>query len=158
MNLFKKNLIKSTPNASTITATDFSKEVLIKETNDHISAVSSVMNSLAKQLQIIGFNHDWTKLPPHLNDFFEAFKTHKQGKDFEELPWYVNHVNVERHHLVAHCPDDVNLLDVLEMIVDGVCAGKARTGIVYPIEIPSEILQKALANTQKMIEESITLE
>lgn len=65
--------------------------------------------------------------------------------------WYQLHINKERHHLLSRCPEDVNLLDVLEMVVDCVCAGMARSGDVYPIEINDDILNKALSNTIELI-------
>ena len=67
------------------------------------------------------------------------------------------HCQTERHHLNEHCPDDVNLIDVIEMICDCVCAGMARSGSVYPVTISSEILQKAVENTVNMCIESVVL-
>jgi hypothetical protein len=58
---------------------------------------------------------------------------------------------MERHHLDDRVPDDVNLLDVIEMVVDCVVAGMARTGEVYPIELSNDILQKALKNTKELL-------
>lgn len=60
---------------------------------------------------------------------------------------YLHHNVLERHHLTRHCPDDVDLFDVLEMIFDIVSAGMTRSGSVYPLEISSEVLQKAVSNT-----------
>ena len=40
------------------------------------------------------------------------------GTDFINDEWYQLHIKAERHHLLSNCPDDVNLIDVLEMIVD----------------------------------------
>ena len=68
------------------------------------------------------------------------------------------HKRSERHHLNDYCPDDVNLIDVIEMIIDCICAGKARTGNVYPIEIKDELLQRAIKNTIEMLKESIEVE
>lgn len=56
-------------------------------------------------------------------------------------------------YLLSRCPDDVNLVDVMEMVCDCVCAGLARSGSVRPVEIPSDILQKAVANTAKLVED-----
>lgn len=75
------------------------------------------------------------------------------GVDFVSGEWYQLHINTERHHLLSRCPDDVNLLDVIEMIVDCVCAGKTRSGKVRDLEISQEILNKALKNTVKMVDE-----
>lgn len=67
--------------------------------------------------------------------------------------WYQLHVNSERHHLLSRCPEDVNLLDVVEMIVDCVCAGKTRSGEVRDLEISTDILEKALKNTVKLVDD-----
>ena len=72
--------------------------------------------------------------------------------------WAHLHFDVlERHHLNRHCPDDVDLFDVLEMIFDCVSAGMARSGSVYPLKISNEILQKAVANTVNYLVENIEI-
>ena len=65
------------------------------------------------------------------------------------------HVTAERHHLLAHCPDDVNLVDVLEMIADCTLAGLTRSGTVRPVEINDEILKKAVDNTVQLIKNMV---
>lgn len=66
--------------------------------------------------------------------------------------WYQMHIDKERHHPMSKCHDDINLLDVIEMIVDCVCAGKARAGEVRAMEIDDEILKKAFQNTVGLID------
>ena len=44
------------------------------------------------------------------------------------------------------------------MIADCVCAGKARSGKVRPIEINEEILKKAVDNTVKLIDKYTEVE
>ena len=61
-------------------------------------------------------------------------------------------LTIKRHHLLSRCPDDVDLLDVIEMIVDCVCAGKARSGEVRPLEISDDILRLAVENTVKLVD------
>lgn len=73
--------------------------------------------------------------------------------DFVLGNWYQLHVNTERHHLLSRCPEDVNLLDVVEIIVDCVCAGKTRSGEVRDLEISADILEKALKNTVKLVDD-----
>ena len=63
------------------------------------------------------------------------------------------HIDKERHHPTSKCHDDINLLDIIEMIVDCVCAGKARAGEVRQMEINDEILKKAFDNTVKLIDD-----
>ena len=54
-------------------------------------------------------------------------------------------------HLLDRCPDDVNLIDVLERIADISMAGMARSGVVYDDELDPEILTKAFKNTLKLM-------
>ena len=60
----------------------------------------------------------------------------------------------ERHHLNDSVPDDVNLIDVLEMVIDCTVAGLARSGEVYDITIPNDVLVKAINNTKDLIIDS----
>ena len=50
---------------------------------------------------------------------------------------------------------DVNLLDVLEHIVDGVMAGLARSGTYRPSEISPELLKRAFDNTVQLLLENV---
>ena len=38
--------------------------------------------------------------------------------NFTDGEWYPMHCQTERHHLNERCPDDVSLIDVIEMICD----------------------------------------
>ena len=51
----------------------------------------------------------------------------------------------------------MNLFDVIEMICDCVAAGMARTGDVYEVTIPNEVLQKAVLNTVGILKNQIEL-
>lgn len=76
--------------------------------------------------------------------------------DFFDGEWSKIHYEVlERHHLKRHCPDDVNMLDVIEMICDCVAAGMARSGEVYDVDIPAEVLTKAVKNTVDLLKREI---
>lgn len=82
---------------------------------------------------------------------FEEFQK-ANDKKFTEMDWYKNHIKDERHHIKDHCPDDVDLIDVLEMIADSTTAALARSGgLKYPLEIDKDILYKAFENTCKMV-------
>ena len=76
---------------------------------------------------------------------------------FEDGEWCKLHYATERHHLLENVPDDVNLIDVIEMIADCVCAGMARSGEVRPLEINESILMRAINNTVKLMVESVEL-
>ena len=88
--------------------------------------------------------------------FYDSFlSTINNGTDFVNDEWYQLHIKAERHHLLSNCPSDVNLIDVLEMISDCVCAGMARSGEVRDLEIDDNILKKAVNNTVQMIKDMI---
>ena len=128
--------------------------------NMHIQDVQNICRKYAHILEYRGGWHDYTKIDAEdefYNDFCRCLSI--GDADFTIMPWYDKiHIVEERHHLLSNCPNDVNLIDVFEMIIDCVCAGMARSGSVRPIEIPNDILRKAVANTAKEIEESIVLE
>ena len=94
------------------------------------------------------------KLPTDL----DGYDTAKNGKNFVDGSWYQRHIREERHHPTSYCHDDINLLDIIEMIVDCVCAGKARAGNIRPLEINDEILKKAFNNTVKLVDNITEIE
>ncbi|MCK9236264.1 MAG: hypothetical protein M0Q41_13355 [Bacteroidales bacterium] len=145
--------IYATPNADTRSLKELDYDLVHSDTIKHIVGVHLVLEELANQLNRKGLYHDHTKIM-HFEDFFAALSTGKTGEEFYKLDWWKLHLT-ERHHLNQSVPEDVNLLDVLEMIVDCVCAGKARSGEVYPINLSNELLQKALANTVDMLKKNI---
>ena len=133
-----------------------------QEANDsHIQDVSNVMELFADMILNAGSQHDWTK-KKYEGDFYRDMCLAIQDPDFnfEEAPWYQMHIATERHHITKHCKDDINLVDILEHLVDCVCAGKARnsTGKVYPVKIDDDILRKAVANTVKLLEYCVIVE
>lgn len=127
----------------------------------HRSDVSKMMDMVANMVRDSGKKHDNTKIDePYRSLFYRELceVIEKKMDNFEDGKWYPTHCKTERHHLNEYCPEDVNLIDVLEMICDCVCAGMARSGNVYPIKIPSETIQKAVANTEKMLINAVDLE
>jgi len=148
-------IVHPSPSADTRSADHIiTEDELRLSTEMHIDDVRRGMAWLARRLYEIGERHDWTKLSC-LDEFYDQFsKAQKTGE--WGTGWYDEiHIVKERHHLNEKCPDDVTLIDVLEMIVDGVCAGMARTGKYYPGELDAETLKLAYANTQKMIAEAV---
>lgn len=97
--------------------------------------------------------HDFTKRKePEKSLFYRELCATIEGNmdSFIDGKWYPMHCCTERHHLNEHCPEDVNLIDVLEMICDCVCAGMARSGSVRPVSISDDVLRKAFDNTVQM--------
>ena len=153
--------IKKNSIGDTRTATRVPTFVEFKNANEeHRSDVSRMMSSIAECINKAGRHHDDTKIEePERSLFYRELCAKIEGKidSFVDGEWYPMHCQTERHHLNEHCPDDVNLIDVIEMICDCVCAGMARSGSVYPVTISSEILQKAVENTVNMCIESVVL-
>ena len=151
-------IIEKNPNGDTRTAPkNISFEEFQVANNMHKKDVYEVMKYLARLIHRTGQNHDFTKKTQE-RLFYENFlSTMNNGTNFVEDEWYQLHVDTERHHLLSRCPEDVNLIDVLEMIVDCTCAGLARSGEVRGLEINSEILEKAVQNTVRLIVNEIDL-
>lgn len=125
----------------------------VNSNNLHRRDVKELMDAIIIDIGKRGRNHDITKIEePYKSLFYRELCAKIEGKidDFTKGEWYPMHCKTERHHLNEYCPCDVNLIDVIEMICDCVCAGLARSGNVYPIEISPEILQNAIQNTVQM--------
>ena len=144
----KKNTLGDTRTAERIpTFKEFEKSNIY-----HQEDVKRMMAEIASDIELQGTVHDYTKTSePEKSLFYRELCATIDGKmDFERGEWYPMHCRRERHHLKQHCPENVNLIDVIEMICDCVCAGMARSGSVYPVKIPNEILQQAVENTVQM--------
>jgi hypothetical protein len=128
------------------------KKQLLQNTYSHISDVQRVGTWLANKFTEQLNEHDHTKVE-YIDEFYNDFTEQLNSKEahFKEMPWFKNRHLTERHHLNDSVPEDVNLLDVLEMVVDCTCAGLARSGDVYPITIPQEVIEKAIENTKNLI-------
>ena len=97
--------------------------------------------------------HDLDKLSD-IDGFHRDFVT-----GFKQTEWWDNHRKVNRHHLMQAdgVPQDVNLIDVLDMIADCVMAGMARSGSVYPLELPTEVLVRAFQNTVELLKSQVVV-
>ena len=125
---------------------------------DHVEDVKNLAQFFADELVVRVQKHDWTKLKePYRSMFYRDMCAVMEGKiDFFEGEWSKLHYNeLEHHHLKEHCPDDVNMFDVIEMICDCVAAGMARSGDVYDLDIPSDVLQRAVTNTVDILKKEI---
>lgn len=119
----------------------------------HKNDVKAVMEAISEIVKNNGESHDWTSVE-YAEEFFADFSdVLNNGAVFENGRWWNRHINLERHHLLSKCPEDVNLLDVIEMVVDCVCAGKTRSREVRDLEISTDILEKALKNTVKLVDD-----
>ena len=138
-----------------------SKEDFLTVQAMHASDVQKGCAFIANKIIEAGINHDYSKIPL-LDNYLENNIAAKTGDEFKNCKWYQAHINAERHHLNARCPDDVNLIDVIELLVDCVMASIARRGNLYATEtadfISMDILEKAFKNTVEMLKNEIVLE
>ena len=121
-------------------------EELMNDTKRHINDVSNALKFIESKLIERGNLHDHTKIE-HIDDFNKAIKS-GHIKDSE---WYKLHITEERHHLKSHVPDDVNLIDIIEMICDISMAGLARSGSIYDFDIDPSIFPLAIQNTIELL-------
>lgn len=120
-----------------------SKSQLQHSTRLHIKDVQQGITWFIAKLIMAAKIHDHTKLQ-FMDDFYEQFQN-----NFKTTKWWRYHQVNERHHISAPFghKDDVDLVDVIQYMVDGVVAGMARTGEYYYQQLPQGLLQTALKNT-----------
>lgn len=130
------------------------KKQLIQSSQQHILDVGKGIVFLSNLLLEVGINHDKDKIL-EIGHFYSDFIT-----GFKETGWWDNHRKNNRHHLLREdgIPEDVNLIDVLEMIIDCVMAGMGRTGSVYPIDINPDLLMNAFQNTVRLLKDQVIIE
>lgn len=127
----------------------------------HKGDVENLMEVFADDIRARGRDHDWTKvIEPYKSMFYRDMCNTIEGRiDFFNGEWSKLHYEkLERHHLNRHCPEDVNLIDVIEMLCDCVVAGKARSGDVYDITISDTVLQNAVKNTVELLKSHVIVE
>lgn len=131
-----------------------SKATLLSSSYQHIHDVRNGLMFFTDMIMIAGHKHDETKLYA-IDSFHADFVT-----GFKTQDWYTMHKEVERHHIGSPdgVRDDVNIVDLLEHIVDCVMAGMGRTGEVFPIELPNELLQKIVKNTVELLKSQIEVD
>jgi len=108
--MLEKVLIKKTSNPDNGYVDE---DELFMDTLTHIDDVEKVMDMLASHLEDIGDYHDNTKI-----EFFEKFAKdtieRQSTPDFKQREWYGIHTSLERHHVNARVPDDVDFFDLLK--------------------------------------------
>ena len=147
--------IQKSPTADTRTCdwSKVTKEQLQDSSQKHIHDVRRGMVFFADMLADAARNHDADKIAD-LVGFHADFAT-----GFKNTTWWDNHRKITRHHVNAAdgIPDDVNLIDVLEHVVDCVMAGMARSGNVTELKLPDELLQRAFANTVAVLKSQVAV-
>ncbi len=148
--------IKRSPTADTRTCdyTQVSKDTLLESSRQHISDVRSALVFFMSKITAASARHDHDKITD-IDGFHADFLT-----GFKETGWWDRHRRLNRHHLTMAdgIPDDVNLIDVLDFIADCVMAGMARSGEVYPLQLPPELLERAFQNTVAQLKREVTVD
>jgi hypothetical protein len=151
-----KIVIRPSPTADTRTCdwSKVSKEQLVASSLQHKEDVAKAIGVFQALLSIAATNHDFDKISA-IDHFHADFRT-----GFKETGWWDNHRKINRHHLniADGVPADVNLIDVLEHIADCVMAGLARSGSVYELSLPDELLRAAFQNTVELLKQGAELE
>ena len=129
------------------------KETLLASSRTHIGDVVKAMAFFIGKLTEAAGEHDYDKLTA-IDWFHEDFVT-----GFKQTGWWDNHRKIHRHHLAQEdgVPEDVNLLDVLEYISDCVMAGMARSGSVYDLTMPPDLLERAFKNTVELLKAQVVV-
>jgi len=119
------------------------KQQLLLSSVQHIGDVQRGLAFFGGMLAEAAIRHDQDKITD-IDGFHADFLT-----GFDQQSWWNRHRQLNRHHLLQAdgVPDDVNLIDVLDMIADCVMAGMGRTGTVYPLNIDPAVLMAAFQNT-----------
>jgi len=145
--------IHKSPTADTRTCdvTKVTKEQLLDSSRKHIADVVKALAFFQSKLTEAAGCHDYDKLTD-IDGFFADFKT-----KFAQTGWWDNHRKIHRHHLGKEdgVPRDVNLIDVIEFICDCVMAGMARSGSVYELKLPDDLLRSAFINTVDLLKSEV---
>jgi hypothetical protein len=130
------------------------RETLGASSVQHIGDVRMALGFFAQLLHRAAAVHDTDKLTD-LDGFHADFVT-----GFATSGWWERHRTLNRHHLnmADGVPADVNLIDVLDYIADCVMAGMARSGSVYPLALPPELLATAFQNTVSLLTNAVVVE
>lgn len=147
--------ISKSPTADTRTSdyTQVTEQQLYLSSQLHINDVQRGLAFFAYLLEDASRRHDFDKLSD-ITGFHQDFLT-----GFKSTTWWDRHRQLNRHHLnmADGVPADVNLIDVLDMIADGVMAGAARSGVekVYLPQLPDDVLRLAFVNTFRLLLEQV---
>lgn len=145
--------VNPSPTADTRTCDpkSVSKETLLDSTRSHQRDVTAAMGLFSQALVDAAGCHDHDKVSG-IDQFHADFVT-----GFKQHSWWDSHRKVNRHHIDKDdgVPEDVNLIDVLEHVADCVVAGMARSGDVYDLDLPDEVLRRAFKNTVDLLKSHV---
>lgn len=123
------------------------KPTLLRATGQHIREVQMLLDQVRIKLDVAGKRHDSDKVSD-INAFHKDFVS-----GFETTVWWDRHRTNTRHHLNSSdgVPPDVNLMDILEQLADGISAGLGRTGSYTPAQMDPDVLMRAFKNTEDFL-------
>lgn len=155
-----KIIIKNTKYADSRTADEeITKEKLYEATAEHLKDVERGMDFISKLIHEAGLKHDYTKMDA-FDQYAEDVLRALPEEEFIKQDWNQRHIFEERHHLNSNVPLDVNLVDVIEMIVDCVMAGRGRAGHLthkyLKLQDPT-VLERAYWNTVKLLDDVVVV-
>lgn len=144
----------ATADSRTCDSSVVSIQQLYRSSVQHIEDVDKGIDFFINMMADASEKHDSDKLTD-IHGFYRDFIV-----NFKTTDWWDNHRKVTRHHILVDdgVPEDVNLVDVIEMITDCVMAGMGRCGSIYPLDIKPEVLMKAFNNTVELLKENVTVE
>lgn len=147
--------ISPSPTADTRTCdyANVTKGTLLMSSSRHIDDVRAALDFFVDKVQEASLNHDTDKITD-IDGFHADFLT-----GFTQTTWWDAHRKLNRHHLQQEdgIPADVNLIDVLDFIADCVMAGMARSGSVYELKLPPELLERAFQNTVELLKRQVVV-
>jgi hypothetical protein len=142
-----------TADTRTCDFTKVTREELLESSIQHIRDVRRALEFFKVMIIDAAKAHDTDKIT-NIDGFHADFVT-----GFAQTEWWDAHRKLNRHHLTQSdgIPENVNLIDVLDFISDCVMAGMGRSGEVYPLQLPPELLEKAFQNTVKILKDQVVV-
>ena len=122
------------------------------DTYMHIQDVQKGCAFIANKIIEAGIKHDDAKMTA--DSVNTKIEEHRAGVSHTDSEWLKSHRKNSRHHWhqLEHCPDDFNLIDVMESLIDCVMAVKARKGQTAKMStdyISSDLLAKTFKTLLK---------
>jgi len=144
----------STADTRTCDFTKVSREQLLESSKQHIEDVREAHRFFIDLIKIAMNDHDYDKITD-IDGFHADFLT-----GFKQTTWWDRHRQLNRHHLTQEdgIPANLNLIDVLDYIVDCVMSGMGRSGSVYPLKLPPELLERAFQGTIELLKSQVVVE
>ena len=124
------------------------KEQLISTINEHNNDIQKGFTLMSMLMEMRAQNHDHSKLE-NIDLYHKTF----QNNFTDNKQWRNLHHKEERHHLrdTDNIPDDVNLIDVMEMLIDEVMVGSTFKDKYIHKQVDAELLKKAFDNTATLL-------